>query len=159
MANSDITQKFLKEHFEYISESGIFILVKQYTKHNTKTRLGDIVGCINNCGYIHIKINGKKFLAHRLAWLYEYGVFPTLEIDHINRCKTDNRIANLRESNREINMQNQFKIGIGTYYRSDVNRYYAKIGVAGTQIHLGSFTTQSEANLAYINAKQIYHIN
>ena len=44
--------------------------------------------------------------AHRLAWLYTHGVWPILELDHINRTRDDNRISNLRLANRYINTRN-----------------------------------------------------
>ena len=39
---------------------------------------------------------GKTHTAHRLAWFWTHGYWPT-EIDHINRDRTDNRLANLRD--------------------------------------------------------------
>lgn len=67
-------------------------------------------GCINPEGYLVLKIKGKRFLAHRIAWLLHYGDFPKAELDHINRDKLDNRIENLRESNRtEQNRNKDFK--------------------------------------------------
>lgn len=53
-----------------------------------------------------IKIKGKQYKAHRLVFAYFNGKFPNGEIDHINRIRTDNRIENLRECNREDNVLN-----------------------------------------------------
>ena len=47
-------------------------------------------------GHIAIRVMGKRYLAHRLAWLYVYGYLP-LEVDHINGKADDKRISNLRE--------------------------------------------------------------
>jgi len=66
---------------------------------------GKIAGSIKE-GYINISIDRKLYRAHRLAWLYVNGVFPS-EIDHINRVKSDNRICNLREVSRSENCQNR----------------------------------------------------
>ena len=48
----------------------------------------------------------KKYLTHRLVWLFHYGYFPENDIDHINRNKADNRLKNLREISHSCNMQN-----------------------------------------------------
>lgn len=60
----------------------------------------------NSLGYVQIKISGKLYHAHRLAWLYVYGYMPEKEIDHINRIRDDNRIANLREATSQLNSLN-----------------------------------------------------
>lgn len=63
-------------------------------------------GSLDKDGYLIIKIKGKQFKAHRLAFLLYYGYFPKKEIDHINRIRTDNRILNLREVTRLENIKN-----------------------------------------------------
>ncbi|MBF1299651.1 MAG: HNH endonuclease [Parvimonas sp.] len=63
-------------------------------------------GSFDKDGYLIIKIKGKQFKAHRLAFLLYYGYFPKKEIDHINRIRTDNRILNLREVTRLENIKN-----------------------------------------------------
>lgn len=64
-------------------------------------------GSIDHYGYLIIKIKGRQFKAHRIAWLLKYGDFPKSELDHINRNKLDNRVENLRESNREEQARNK----------------------------------------------------
>lgn len=52
-----------------------------------------------------ICIDYKKLLAHRVAWVYFYGIEPN-KIDHINGIRTDNRISNLRDTNSIGNARN-----------------------------------------------------
>lgn len=86
--------------------------IKKYFSINPDT--GDISrrdrknsnGSYDKDGYLILKIKGKQYKAHRVAWLLYYGCVPILEIDHVNRNKTDNRKSNLRLSNREINVLN-----------------------------------------------------
>lgn len=66
---------------------------------------GSIAGTVLDTGYRTIRVGGQRFLAHRLAWFYVYGEWPS-EIDHINRDKGDNRLVNMRISNRNLNMLN-----------------------------------------------------
>lgn len=81
---------------------------EKYILNNFKYENGTITrsdrknsnGSLDKDGYLIIKVKGKQFKAHRIVWLLNYGVFPKNEIDHINRNKLDNRIENLRESNR-----------------------------------------------------------
>lgn len=63
-------------------------------------------GSLDRYGYLILKIKGKQYKAHHIAWLLVYGEFPACEIDHINRNKLDNRISNLRLSNRRQQCQN-----------------------------------------------------
>lgn len=63
-------------------------------------------GYIDKAGYRAIRWNGEHHRAHR--WIYKWvtGDFPTLEIDHKNRNKLDNRWENLRLVNRHGQNQN-----------------------------------------------------
>ncbi len=45
-----------------------------------------------------IMVDGKKYLAHRLAFLYMQGRMPAGHVKHINENKFDNRWANLQET-------------------------------------------------------------
>lgn len=64
-------------------------------------------GSLDKDGYLIIKVKGHQFKAHRIVWLLCKGDFPKRELDHINRNRTDNRIENLRESNRKEQVCNR----------------------------------------------------
>ncbi|EIH4118685.1 HNH endonuclease [Escherichia coli] len=86
--------------------------VLQLIHYNTDTgefrrKNGNACGTKTSSGYIHIRLLGKKRLAHRLAWFYVYGEWPEHEIDHINGVKDDNRICNLRKATRSQNEWNK----------------------------------------------------
>lgn len=80
--------EYIKKHFKY--ENGTI------TRNDRKNSNGSL----DKDGYLIIKVKGKQFKAHRIVWLLNNGCFPKTELDHINRDKLDNRIENLRESNR-----------------------------------------------------------
>lgn len=91
-------EKYILEHFKYIDGK----LIRNDRKNSN--------GSIDKDGYLIIKVKNKQFKAHRIAWLLNYGKFPNTELDHINRNKLDNRIENLRESNRKEQNNNKLKI-------------------------------------------------
>jgi hypothetical protein len=59
--------------------------------------------------YIRLRFNGDLIMAHVLVWFYINKTWPESELDHINGDGTDNRIANLRISNRLKNNSNTTK--------------------------------------------------
>jgi len=93
----------LMSAFRYNPKTGFFY---RKSDGDGKGKLGKIVGCKSGAGYIRIFYNGRYYLAHRLAWLFHYGVWP-VQTDHINRIKQDNRIKNLRECDTKTNMRNK----------------------------------------------------
>lgn len=102
MKNTEsLTQQRLKEVLNYDAESGIFTWVA----NRTKASKGKIAGGNDGHGYWMICVDGIKYPAHRLAWLYVYGFFPK-EVDHQNHVRTDNRLANLRATDRSGNARN-----------------------------------------------------
>jgi hypothetical protein len=102
MANTSLlTQQRLKEVLNYDAESGVFT----WARNRTRASEGKIAGGNDGHGYWSICIDGVKHPAHRLAWLYVYGSSPE-EIDHQNHVRTDNRLVNLRATDRSGNAKN-----------------------------------------------------
>ena len=62
------------------------------------------------CRYLQMdfRISGQRHLVlmHQAVWAWHHGRFPTLQIDHINGKRFDNRIENLREVTQSENMRN-----------------------------------------------------
>jgi HNH endonuclease len=102
--------------------------------------------------YIKIVIDGKQYLAHRLAWYLVYGKWPK-EIDHINRKKHDNRLCNLREithSENKVNATAQYNSatgirGVRKVVRASSIRFRVELKKDGKIICGGSFKTLEEA--------------
>ena len=95
---------------DYNPETGVFTWKVILTKNQMK--IGNDAGWLeksNRGGYIRIKIFDRKYLAHVLAWFYVYRQWPdpTMQLDHINLIKTDNRICNLRLVTKAQNMSNR----------------------------------------------------
>lgn len=65
-------------------------------------------GSYDKDGYLIIKIKGKQYKAHRLVYAIHHGKLPVGELDHINRVRDDNRIENLRLSDRTSNVRNSY---------------------------------------------------
>jgi hypothetical protein len=162
--NEPLTLERLKQVLRYDEDSGDFFV--NTMKENFGRRFGKKVGCLAKNGYIVISIDGKKHYAHRLAWMYVYGKFPDNQIDHIDRCKTNNAIANLRKAERYQNLQNIPLDASGvsgllgaTLHKQENGRifYTAEIALKKNRKYLGSFTTAEQAHEAYLAAKRKFH--
>lgn len=145
-----LTQEQLKLLLTYDPETGIF----KWIKSKGVARSGREAGTIK-LNYIKIMIDRKGYFAHRLAWLYIYGKWPSKEIDHINRNGLDNRISNLREADASQNRQNRgmHKCNTSGYkgvsYHIRRKKWRAAIGVDGGLLNLGHFDTPERAHIAY----------
>ena len=154
-----ITQERLKELLDYDPETGWF---RWKVSRRGSVRAGKIAGCIARHGYWFIGIDGRSYLASRLAWLWMTGEFPERLIDHIDGDGTHNAWRNLRAATPSQNIANsrcRNAIGLkGVYHdsRGDSQRYYSKITVDWRSIHLGSFNTPEEAHNAYMEAARKY---
>lgn len=155
-----ITQERLKEAFDYNSTTGEFIWK---IKTGSRSVVGEVAGSKRADGYVLIKLDKYRYLAHRLIWLYFYGEFPEMFIDHINGDPSDNRIENLRIASMSENMRNRSKQSNntsgykGVFWHKGSRKYKAVITVNGKQISLGYFIDPKEAHDAYINASHTYH--
>jgi hypothetical protein len=148
-----LTQEELKSKLHYDIDTGIFT---RLTKRRGASE-GSLSGCLGNDGYVRISIEHKKYLAHRLAWLYMTGEMPKNQIDHINLVKNDNRFENLREATISQNGQNTYKRSNNTSGYKGINwsksgkcwRYQAMIN--NVKYSKDGFKTAIEAYGEYIN--------
>ena len=65
-------------------------------------------GCCRSAG-VEVKVYGRAYGAHRIAFAVFYGRWPIGFIDHVNGDPHDNRIGNLREATHGQNMANRKK--------------------------------------------------
>jgi hypothetical protein len=140
------------------SKTGVFVwLPRPGIARND--RAGKKAGTLNKAGYIAILINRKSYLAHRLAWLYVYGVWPDKNIDHIDRDRSNNAISNLRLATQAENQQNVgLRIdnvsGCTGVYLHAYGKYEAYITKNSKRIYLGVYETLSQARDARLKARQ-----
>lgn len=116
-------------------------------------------------GYVSIGVGRKIHKAHRLAWLFVHGVWPSGQIDHIDRNKSNNRIANLRDVAQSINQENRndaradnklSALGVSSWSDGRAG-FRAQIKVRGKVQYIGTFETPEKAHAAYIEAKKKFH--
>lgn len=154
----ELTVERLRELLNYDPETGVFTW-RMRTAHCV--RAGDVAGSLDD-GYVGISIDGHRFGAHRLAWLHYYGKWPAEKIDHIDRVRHNNRIANLREADKFINAQNitasrTKKVPLLGVTPLPSGKFQAMIGKGGRAFYLGSFVTAERAHQAYLAAKRKMH--
>ena len=154
----ELTPEILRLVVDYDPETGLFTAAK--TKRSLKH--GRVMGWSDNLGYIHIRAKYKLYLAHRLAWLWVYGEWPSRNLDHINGNPSDNRICNLRLCSQSQNLGNSKIQRINSSIRKgvswDKNRklFRSYITVNKKAIHVGRFSSQEEAIAARIAAERFY---
>ncbi|ATW58107.1 HNH homing endonuclease [Pseudomonas phage inbricus] len=114
---------------------------------------GEEAGWINKRGYRRVSIGGWEYPAHHVIWLLMTGSWPTIDVDHRNRVRSDNTWSNLRQATRSNNLMNQgVKHNNRSGYRGVNSRGNSHVVVFrehGKTIRLGPFSTTLEAALEY----------
>lgn len=134
------TVENLRANYIYNPETGLFV---------RKARPWRTCGTVRKDGYVVINWNYKLHLAHRMAWLYVYGEWPTQEIDHIDRNPTNNAISNLRDVPRWFNKLNVDPQSNNTSGYIGIDRFEGRWRARCCEEHLGLFATLEEAVQAY----------
>lgn len=156
---NELTAERLQELLHYEPETGIFTWK---VRTSNRVKVGDVAGCPDGRGYLLIMVQSRLYKAHRLAWLHFHGVWPKDQLDHVNRIRSDNRIANLRDVSHKQNGQNRSKRSDNTSGNPGVSwhkRYFkwqAKIRHDYRHIHLGYFSILEEAIAARKAAEKLY---
>lgn len=154
--NPELTATELKTYLSFDAESGIFLWRERLSNRIPPSMKA---GTIDKWGHRAIKIGQRLYRAHRLAWLYVYGVWPPCEIDHINGARDDNRIVNLRLSDarwqqranqkKRKDSKNQFK-GV----KQSGSRWTARCTKNRVVTYMYGFRTPEEAHAAYLAMAQ-----
>ncbi len=153
-----ITQERLRELAHYCPKTGHFT----HLQSDRRKKAGMAAGSLRRDGYVYVMFDGQRALAHRFAWLYMTGKWPTKEIDHIDGNKANNAFANLRQVSRQANTENKRKAkrtsttGLLGVVKCR-NRFVAAITHSGKRTYLGVFETAEAAHAAYVNAKRELH--
>lgn len=148
----------LTEFLAYDPSTGKFTWVKVPPKHQ-RGKPGDTAGFIDaSDGYVKIKFKGKRYKAHRLAFVFMQERIPD-EVDHENGDRSDNRWENLRGVTHAINMRNTSKIrgsrhvpvtGVG--WMPKRRKWRVRIAVGGSTQYLGLFDSLEAAIAARLAA-------
>lgn len=158
-----LTASRLREALVYDPETGLFSWRPKpgKTKHerawNTRYA-GSEAGATNAVGYRQVQIDGRIYLAHRLAWLYMTGEWPTDDIDHQDRVRTNNQWSNLRAATRTQNngnaaLRRDNTSGVkGVYWHQGKGKWHARIKCSGIDLSLGYHSSLRAAAAAYAKA-------
>lgn len=148
----------LRQVLNYNPDTGYFIW-RSCT--GSRAIVGRRAGCLTKNGYIEISVDGYRYYAHRLAWLYMTEEWAK-EIDHINLTRSDNRIANLRLAEHRLNTANSpvridntsgYK---GVSWSKQMWKWESYITVNSRRINLGRFSNREDARSAYWKAAEKY---
>lgn len=157
-----LTQDRVRELLDYDPLSGNFTWRK---RTSNRIKVGEVAGVRAGNGYVYIALDNYRLLAHRVVWFYVHGEWPKEQLDHINRDRSDNRLANLRLASMSENACNGvlrstntsgFR-GVSLDKRKTKKKWLAQIVKDGKQHSLGYFLTKEEAYDAYREAAQRLH--
>lgn len=148
------TAEYLRARMKYDPITGIFT-----------SRVGSpkALGFRSKTGYVDIDVGQRTFRAHRLAWLYMTGEWPSKTIDHVNRIRNDNRFSNLRLATRSQQCVNRLSTlgiaGLRGVKKGNTKKetWIARLHVGGGEVHLGTFTCRYKAHEAYVAATVSVH--
>ena len=146
-----ISQESLKSLLTYYPETGGFLW----------NISGKIAGTQESSGYLAIQVCGKKYKAHRLAFLYMKGYMPKV-VDHVDRNRINNRWDNLREctsSQNQINSAKRIsKSGVtGVTWVEHMSKWRLRPVVGGRRVTIGFYSTIGEARVASANARKTHY--
>lgn len=154
-----INQTQLKERFLYDFLTGRFTRLPC----SRKGRNSSLTGCVNNKGYTCIKILGKSYKAHLLAFLYMTGAFPTEVVDHIDGNPSNNAWSNLRECTLSQNQMNArlSKINTsgfkGVSLHKPTQKWMVTVRVNGKNVNFGIYKDIELADLVATETRNKYH--
>jgi len=137
-----LSQSEVRRLFDY-REDGV--LINRFTR-GPRSVEGSIAGNQNSNGYWRVAISGVTYQLSRLIWTWHYGgISHEMEVDHIDRNPSNNRIENLRLATQAQNEYNKPRRGCSF----ENGKWRASIYDHGKNVYLGLYDTPEEASAAY----------
>jgi len=107
-------------------------------------------------GYKRVRYDNKPYYAHRVIYEMFFGPIPkNMEIDHIDRDRSNNNIDNLRiatksqnKANRALTSRNSSGYK-GVYWSKQKKKWHVQTSFGGERKHIGFFDDIEEAALAF----------
>lgn len=137
----------LKRHFNYDPITGIFT----HRIGRQGCAKGTLAGHFEKNGRLRLCVEGKRYLANRVAWLWIYGACENL-VDHKDRDATNNAISNLRIATHTQNNWNSSghsnkKNGLpkGIRLTGNGKKFRVTIQINGHRFSVGIFDSLVEA--------------
>lgn len=131
------------------------------TKYSNMVEVGERAGSITDKGYRLLFFRGRRIKEHHLVWILFHGRAHVGELDHKNGVRDDNRIDNLREVSRRVNIWNRHTPAahnphglVGVEWCR--GKFISIMTRAGKRFNLGNFTCAEDAHKAYMAASQKY---
>jgi hypothetical protein len=158
---TSLTQAKAKELFEY--RDGL-LLWKIRPKNSRKPK-GDMeAGTVTTGGYKKITYQQKKYYVHRIVYLLEHGYMPNL-IDHIDGNSLNNKIENLRQSDKSKNACNS-KLRVdnssghkGVIWHKKTKKWMVRVQKNIKSNYVGLYEDFELACLVSNEARNLYHGN
>jgi hypothetical protein len=147
MPTTAVTADFVRREFEYNRETGV--LRRRVARGGAKP--GDVAGWMGKNGYRYVSVGNRKYLVHRIIWLWIYGEWPVVTVDHWNRNPLDNTPNNLRDATRRqqsINTRphkNNTSGHKGVYWHKTSGLWVAFVFRYGKTISLGYYRRKEDA--------------
>lgn len=143
----------MRRLLSYSPASGVFVWVEN-PPVGPRVK-GRIAGNRDTKGYVAMRVDGRTYKAHRLAWLYMTGEWPAKMLDHKDGDPSNNRWGNLRlasdaqnAANRKRKVDN--KSGLkGVYWNKEQRKWASSASANGRRRFLGYFDCPAAAYFAY----------
>jgi HNH endonuclease/AP2 domain len=155
-----ITANLLREIMDYDPDTGefrwcdTFVAGLHCLRRHPRPKPGDLVKASYSNGYLSMRLDGRLYYMHRLAWMHTYGWWPSKHLDHRDRDTSNNRLSNLREATQSQNFANG-QMGPpntsgfrGVDWHPQSKKWRASVVKDGKRISCGLYKTKEEAAAA-----------
>jgi hypothetical protein len=152
------SQESLKERFDCGTDGKlIYTNPPKFLPHLK----GTVAGGIDSFGYLIVRFDNQAYKAHRLVWIWHFGEIPEgLQIDHIDRNKSNNSLENLRVVPMSVNMRNRpiFRnntSGVeGVHWVESKQHWRARAMINSKRHSIGDYKNLSDAKVAVEDFKK-----
>jgi HNH endonuclease len=144
--------EYLRKTLKYDPDTGLWWKRPRQQTRGPRTKDGT-AGYIDSDGRRRLHVNGHRYYANRLAWLYMTGEWPSLEVDHEDRDTSNDRWGNLRLATEAQQHANNSRLakdntGVLRIHQRSNGKFRVKIRRARKAIFQQDFDTLEEAIIA-----------